>query len=117
MRPGSVSMPFCYHSLSPMNIHLIYPCRREDIWRKRGSTFTLPPMALVILAALTPRDCTVKVTDELVDEIDFDFPADLIVLGVNTTNAFRSYEVAKRCREKGAAVVKVRRRHDRRLLR
>ena len=87
------------------NIYIIAPCRREDIWRKRRATFTLPPMALAILAALTPPGFNIRVTDELVEDIDFGFPADLVALSVNTTNAFRSYEVAERFREAGAKVV------------
>jgi len=88
-----------------MNIYIISPCREQDIWRKKRSTFTLPPMALAILAALTPNDINIKVTDELVDDIDFSFPADLVTLSVNTTNAFRSYEVARIFKERGAKVI------------
>ncbi|MGE5892800.1 MAG: B12-binding domain-containing radical SAM protein [bacterium] len=88
-----------------MNLHIIAPCRGEDIWRKKKATFTLPPMSLALLAALTPPEFTIRVTDELVDDIDFRFPADLVALSVNTTNAFRAYEVAQKFRESGAAVV------------
>jgi radical SAM superfamily enzyme YgiQ (UPF0313 family) len=88
-----------------MNLYIIAPCRKEDIWRKRRATFTLPPMALAILAALTPEDFSIKVTDELVDDIDFSFPADIVALSVNTTSAFRAYEVAARFRKTGARIV------------
>lgn len=88
-----------------MNIYIISPCREQDIWRKKRSTFTLPPMALGILAALTPEDINIKVTDELVDDIDFSFPADVVALSVNSTSAYRSYEVAKIFKEKSAKVV------------
>jgi radical SAM superfamily enzyme YgiQ (UPF0313 family) len=88
-----------------MRLHIIAPCRGEDIWRKRRSTFTLPPMALGILAALTPPDVEVRVTDELVEDIDFGWAADAVALSVNTTSAPRSYEVAGRFRERGARVI------------
>ncbi len=88
-----------------MRLHIIAPCRAEDIWRKSRSTFTLPPMALAILAALTPPDFELKVTDELVDDINFDWPADAVALSVNTTSSPRSWEVARRFRERGATVI------------
>lgn len=88
-----------------MNLYIIAPCRKEDIWRKKRATFTLPPMALAILAALTPPDVNIRVTDELVDDIDFDFPADIVALSVNTTSSSRSYEVAERFRRKGAKII------------
>jgi radical SAM superfamily enzyme YgiQ (UPF0313 family) len=88
-----------------MNLYIIAPCRKEDIWRKKRATFTLPPMSLAILASLTPSDFTIKVTDELVGDIDFDYPADLVALSVNTTSAFRSYDVAGRFRRRGAKIV------------
>lgn len=88
-----------------MKLYIISPCRHEDMWRKKRSTFTLPQMSLAILAALTPPGIELKVIDELVDEIDFSHQADLVALSINTTSAPRSYEVADRFREKGATIV------------
>jgi len=88
-----------------VRLYLISPCRPEDIWRKKRSTFNLPPMSLAILASLTPSNIEVKVTDELVEDIDFDYPADLIALSVMTTNAPRSYEVADKFRGMGKKVI------------
>lgn len=62
-------------------------------------------MSLAILAALTPPGFGIKVTDELVEDIDFDYPADLVALSVMTTNAPRSYEVADTFRKKGKKVI------------
>lgn len=89
----------------PVNVYLIAPCRQEDIWRKRMATFTLPPMALGIIASLTPPSVRVKVTDELVDDIEYSFPADVVGLSVNTTSAPRAYDVAAEFRRRGATVV------------
>ncbi|GAB4490071.1 MAG: radical SAM protein [Thermodesulfovibrionales bacterium] len=86
-------------------LHIISPCRSEDIWRKRRATFVLPQMSLAILAALTPREIEVKVTDELVDEIDFSWPADAVAISTNSTNSARAYEIAGRFRAQGAKVV------------
>jgi radical SAM superfamily enzyme YgiQ (UPF0313 family) len=62
-------------------------------------------MALAILAALTPRDIDLRVTDELVDDIDYAWPADAVALSVNTTSSPRSYAVARHFRELGAKVI------------
>lgn len=88
-----------------MRLYIISPCRHEDIWRKRRATFVLPQMSLAILADLTPHHVEMKVTDELVDDIDFSYPADLVAISSNTTNAFRAYEIAKAFREKGSKVI------------
>lgn len=62
-------------------------------------------MSLAIIAALSPPDIEMKVTDELVDDVDFDFPADLVAISTNSTNAPRAYAVAKTFRERGAKVI------------
>ena len=88
-----------------MRLYIISPCRTEDIWRKRRATFVLPQMSLAILAALTPSHVEIKITDELVDDIDFNYPAGLVAITTNTTNSSRAYEVARTFREKGVKVI------------
>ncbi len=88
-----------------MRLYIISPCRPEDFWRKRRATFTLPQMSLAILAALTPSHVETKITDELVDDIDFNYPVNLVAITTNTTNAPRAYQVAKAFREKGATII------------
>jgi radical SAM superfamily enzyme YgiQ (UPF0313 family) len=62
-------------------------------------------MSLAILAALTPPDIEIKVTDELVDDIDFAYPADLVAISTNSANAPRAYAVAELFRKNGAKVI------------
>lgn len=62
-------------------------------------------MSLAIIAALTPSNIEIKIIDELVEDIDFDYPADLVALSVMTTNAPRSYDVADIFRKKGVKVI------------
>ena len=88
-----------------MRLYIISPCRTKDIWRKRRATFVLPQMSLAILAALTPPDIEIKVTDELVDDIDFAYPADLVAISANSANAPRAYAVAELFRKHGAKVI------------
>lgn len=86
-------------------LYIIAPCRPEEIWRKKRATFVLPQMSIAILAELTPPDFDIKVTDELVDDIDFTYPADLVAITSNTTNAPRAYAVADEFRKRGARIV------------
>jgi len=62
-------------------------------------------MSLAILAALTPDSFEIKVTDELIDDIDHAYPADLVAISTNSTNAPRAYEIADAFRNKGAGIV------------
>lgn len=68
-------------------------------------TFTLPPMSLAILSSLTPQNIELKVTDELVEDIEFSYPADIVALSVNTTNSLRAYEIASYFRKKGVKII------------
>jgi radical SAM superfamily enzyme YgiQ (UPF0313 family) len=62
-------------------------------------------MSLAILASLTPEPVEIKITDELVEDIDFSVKPDLVAISVNTTNSFRAYEVAGHFRNKGARII------------
>ncbi|MEW6067824.1 MAG: radical SAM protein [Nitrospirota bacterium] len=69
------------------------------------ATFTLPPMALAILASLTPKTIELKITDELVEDVDLSAEADVVALSVNTTNSQRAYQLAAHFRKKGAKII------------
>lgn len=62
-------------------------------------------MALALLASLTPGSFDIKITDELVEDIDFSYEPHLVALSVNTTNSLRAYEVADFFRNKGAKII------------
>lgn len=88
-----------------MKIDIIAPCKSGYRWKKRRSPFTFPPLALPILASLTPRDVCVRLIDEAVTEIDFNSNADAIALSVMTCTAPRAYEIATKFREKGKKII------------
>ncbi|HBR16907.1 MAG TPA: B12-binding domain-containing radical SAM protein [Deltaproteobacteria bacterium] len=62
-------------------------------------------LAIPTLAALTPSDIEVKVTDENIEPIDFDAPTDLVGISVRTMFAKRAYEIASKFRKRGVKVV------------
>src|SRR4030042_227994 len=68
----------------------------------------LTPLALATLAALTPPDIDVGFSDDQVHPIDLNNGfqgADLVGLSVMSKTAYRAYQIADACREKGIKVV------------
>lgn len=66
----------------------------------------LPPLALSILAALTPPSVTISFYDDRIERIPFekDMP-DMVALSVETFTARRAYEIAKVYRDRNIIVV------------
>jgi len=98
-----------------MRIKLIVPARKAewgvDFWRFKaigelvGKKALLAPLALPTLAALTPQDVEVILTDENVERIDFDSEVDLVGITFMTSLAPRAYEIADEFRARGIKVV------------
>ena len=84
-------------------IHLISPSSRNP--GNKGKAFHIPQMGLALLAALTPSDIDVSITDELVEPINFDNKVDLVGITVSTKTAVRAYEIADDFRSRGVPVV------------
>ncbi|WP_373497809.1 radical SAM protein [Desulfococcus sp.] len=86
-----------------MKFKLIYPR-----WPKlKGQTeFHLPPHGPVVFAAALPGEVSVVFTDENLEPIDFDDPADLVGISMMlTVQVKRGWEIADRFREKGIPVI------------
>lgn len=81
-----------------MRIKLVMP-------RMINQEFTLLPLNLGMLAALTPPDIEVSVVDEVVEKVDFDEHVDLVGISCTTTVVPRAYEIAAEYRERGVKVV------------
>ncbi len=62
-------------------------------------------LTLTTLAALTPPDVDVKITDENVEPIDFDEEVDLVGITGMVLHAPRAYQIAQRFRQRGIPVV------------
>lgn len=63
------------------------------------------PLTLPYLAALTPRDWAVTLTDEQLEEIDVDSPVDLVAITTWTLHSLRAYDIAALFRKRGVPVV------------
>ncbi len=69
----------------------------KDIWFAR--------LTLTALAALTPPEIDVRITDENVDPIDFEEDVDLVGLTGMVMHAPRAYQIAQRFHQRGIPVV------------
>lgn len=81
-----------------MRIKLVMP-------RMINQEFTLLPLNLGMLAALTPPDIEVSIVDEVVEKVNFDEQVDLVGISCTTTVVPRAYEIAAEYRERGVKVV------------
>lgn len=86
-----------------MKIELIQPARvRNSGISKKALT---PPINLAVIAALTPPDVDVSITDENITTIDIDKEVDLVGITVLTVTAKRAYEIADSYRARGVKVI------------
>jgi radical SAM superfamily enzyme YgiQ (UPF0313 family) len=88
-----------------MRVFLIAPAATSYLWRKRRAAFTMPPMALPVLASLTPPEADVRLIDEAVEDVDLKLDADLVGLSAMTANVSRAYALADHFRSRGIPVV------------
>ena len=63
------------------------------------------PVTLPYLAALTPADWEIKLIDEQLESIDFDYRADLVAISTWTLYSYRAYDIADEFRRRRVPVV------------
>ncbi len=86
-----------------MKIQLIFPARPIETAR---SSFTVMPLSLTLLAALTPKDHELKLIDMFAgDRPDYDTDADLVGITVRTPVAVKAYEIADEFKRRGKQVI------------
>lgn len=83
-----------------MKIELISPKEAS----KYGGSLS-PKLSLLTIAGMTPPSVEISLTDENVNEVDFDKEVDLVGITVMTPTAGRAYAVADAFRKKGKCVV------------
>jgi radical SAM superfamily enzyme YgiQ (UPF0313 family)/anti-anti-sigma regulatory factor len=91
-----------------MRIKLIDPALKESHMkhtRKVVQAIWFPRLSLPLLAALTPLEHEVAITDETVEALDMNETVDLVGIGAMSTYIPRAYEIADAYREKGVPVV------------
>jgi radical SAM superfamily enzyme YgiQ (UPF0313 family) len=86
-----------------VRLELIVPATQENIRRRKKGL--IPPLGLAMVAALTPPEVEVSLTDENVTDIDFQKEIDLVGITALTVTAPRAYEIADNFRARGAKVI------------
>ena len=86
-----------------MKLELIVPATQENIGKRKKAP--CPPLGLVMVAALTPPEVEVSLTDENVTAIDFQKETDLVGITALTVTAPRAYEIADNFRARGVKVI------------
>jgi radical SAM superfamily enzyme YgiQ (UPF0313 family) len=88
-----------------MKIELIAPARKEALAKSKKSLSLAPPLNLATIAALTPPEIEVSITDENLTTIDFNRAVDLVGITAVTPTAPRAYDIADAFRNRGSKVV------------
>ena len=88
------------HPLKPAagkRLLLVDPYPRNNPYRLTASerrAVWFPKLSLPTIAAYTPENWEVDLVDEAVQDIDFDYPCDMVGLSIMTCYAPRAYEIA-----------------------
>ena len=88
-----------------MRIHLITAESPESRRVRRGRLIQFPQLTMPLIAALTPREHNITHTDEIVEPVRFDEPADLVGITAPTPSALHAYGLAREFRRRGVPVV------------
>lgn len=94
-----------------MKAYLINPLFPKTIWSFEGlhpftgTRFLTTPLGLATVAALTPSDWEVEISDENVEEINFETDADLIGITAFNVQYQRALAIAMEFKKRGKPVV------------
>ena len=88
-----------------MQIALIEPAMIKSAAFSEKPSWLLPPLALAVLAGLTPPEVEIAAWDDRVENIDYDAPVNLAAISVKTHTARRAYQIAAQYRRRGVSVV------------
>jgi radical SAM superfamily enzyme YgiQ (UPF0313 family) len=86
-----------------VKLELIVPATQENIRRRKKGL--IPHLGLAMVAAVTPPEVEVSLTDENVTDIDFQKEIDLVGITALTVTAPRAYEIADNFRARGVKVI------------
>jgi radical SAM superfamily enzyme YgiQ (UPF0313 family) len=88
-----------------VRIHLITAESPESRRLRRGRLIQFPQLTMPLIAAITPGEHVVSHTDEIVEPVRFDLPADLVGITAPTPSALHAYRLAGAFRRRGIPVV------------
>lgn len=94
-----------------MKVYLINPRFPKTIWSFAGlqaftgTKFSTTPLGLATVAALTPSHWDVEISDENVEDINFDSDADLIGITAFNIQYQRALQIAQEFQKRGKTIV------------
>jgi radical SAM superfamily enzyme YgiQ (UPF0313 family) len=89
-----------------MKIKLICPTSYEFNHKLlKMKQASMPPLSILFIAGLTPKEHDIKILDECVQSIDFDEPVDLVGISTMSRTAKRAYEIADEFRRRNVKVI------------
>ncbi len=77
----------------------------EEVCRVMGKKTSSVPLALPLLAALTPPEYAVEIVDEQLSTLEFERKPDLVGITAVTTNLRRAYQLADSFRKRNIPVI------------
>lgn len=88
-----------------MKVLFILPAIGKKKDEKYIGTWKMEPLTIAVLAALLPSGVEPSFYDDRLELIDYDAPADLVMITVETYTARRSYQIAGEFKKRGKTVV------------
>jgi radical SAM superfamily enzyme YgiQ (UPF0313 family) len=101
-------LPPVIKEIGVLKVRLIDPAPKDNILMQTAKdikSYWFARLSLTTIAALTPPEIEVAITDENVEPIDFNEDVDLVGLTAMTMHATRAYEIAERFKARGITVV------------
>lgn len=89
-----------------MKILIVNPASLDETGRpQKYRKAYMPPLILGILSSLTPKHHTVHCVNDIVEQVDYSVPYDLVAISTMTCQAGRAYQIADAFRERNVRVV------------
>lgn len=88
-----------------MKLTIVYPAIGHRIGESYLRTWQMEPLPVATLAGLMPADAEITFYDDRLEIINFDQPADAVLIPVETYTARRAYEIASEYRSRNVPVV------------
>jgi len=84
---------------------LVYPCIGRFPGDRYVRSWQMQPLAMAVLAGMTPPEWTIAFFDDRLEAVDFDTPSDLVGISIETFTARRGYQIAEEFKRRGVPVV------------
>ncbi len=88
-----------------MKLTFIHPAVGHRAGERYVRTWQMESLPIAVLAGLTPKDVDVRFFDDRMERIDFDAPADVVAIPIETYTAARAYQIASEYRRRNIPVI------------